>query len=281
MAGFISYAGDKSNLLSKLDDIFIKSNKNVFVDLFCGGGSVFTSAAYLKFKTVYANDVNNDLMDAMYHCLKIYLKDPESFEQNILNIIHCPNTKEEYYKLRDTFNFSISMEEDQWIIFLELVSCSMNNYVRYNKKGEFNQTYGQRKINKHYINNMKNFLELFSKVKDKIILNSMSFQCFLETKQVKEKALYYMDPPYSNSLVKYNAWNEDDDKTLLIYIEKLLNENNDVIVSSFIKNNKSSLLIDGLNSMGFETIKVERDYTKTSKKKENTYQEMIFVKYNT
>src|SRR5574344_2177529 len=136
----MTYAGSKDKILDQILPYLNASKKDVMVDLFCGGGSV--ASAELKFKHVIANDINKDLIEA---------------DENMALIMSaCPENKEQYVKYREKYN-SEQEEADRWTEFLVLASCCTNNLIRYNRRGEFNQTYGERKMNPHSVERMTDF----------------------------------------------------------------------------------------------------------------------------
>lgn len=281
LSTFMTYAGSKDKILDQILPYLNASKKDVMVDLFCGGGSV--ASAELKFKHVIANDINKDLIEAEENMVRLYQTSPDAFDENIALIMSaCPENKDQYVKYRAKYN-SEQEEADRWTEFLVLASCCTNNLIRYNRRGEFNQTYGERKMNPHSVERMKDFCRRVCSAHQDIVFSSSDYRKFTDSIAYSTwigggTACYYIDPPYSNSTVKYTSWNSDDDKELLSFIEALSVKGNDIIVSSFVKNGERTEIEDGLVKSGFTEHLLSQDYSKGARIKTNQYQETLYVK---
>jgi DNA adenine methylase Dam len=268
MATFMTYAGSKEKLSDQLSYFFNQTQKNTFVDLFCGAGSIAASCELGRFSSIIENDVDKNLILAEKNMIEIF-KEGRIDEQFKELLKMCPSTQEEYVDFRNRYNASC---EGKWKEFIVLASCCTNNMVRFNKKMEFNQTYGKRKLNEHSMQRMKEYCEKMICLKN-ILFKSADFNS-----EDYSDSLIYIDPPYSNSQVKYISWNNSDDKRLSDYIERNYNLGNDIIVSSFIKNGELSELENNLESMHFERFFLDQDYLKGARKKTNEYQEVVYEK---
>lgn len=158
-----NYTGSKYKMLNQLLPHF-DYTKNNFVDLFCGGGSVWCNILS-EYKKVLANDIIEDLINIQKSLLK---------SDNIIKktIELCPEKgdKEGFLKLRESYNKNKTPEK-LWALML----CSTNNMLRFNKKFLYNQTYGNRRWNSSTDNKVKIFTEHIRKYKEKIHFTYKSF----------------------------------------------------------------------------------------------------------
>jgi len=121
-----NYTGSKFKLLEQILPE-MDYTKNYFVDLFCGGGSVYTNIVD-KYDKVLVNDIISELIGIHTNLLE----SDNIIEQTKLL---CPSKgdKESYLKLREDFNKDKTPER-LWALML----CCTNNLMRFNTKGEFN-----------------------------------------------------------------------------------------------------------------------------------------------
>jgi DNA adenine methylase len=92
-----NYTGNKYKILSQILPLF-DYNKDYFIDLFCGGGSVYTNVAS-KYKKVMINDVISDLV--LIH--KNLIQNPDEFIEKVKEVIVKSKDDLDYYlELRKT-----------------------------------------------------------------------------------------------------------------------------------------------------------------------------------
>lgn len=127
-----NYTGSKYKMLQQLLPEF-DYTKDTFVDLFCGGGSVWSNILD-KYKKVIANDIIEDLVN-----IQKSLLESDSLIDKTKNLNPGKDNKEDFLKLRDSYNNDKSPEK-LWALMLS----STNNMMRFNKKFKYNQTYGNR-----------------------------------------------------------------------------------------------------------------------------------------
>lgn len=106
-------------------------------NLLAGGGGIWTN---LSSRDIVVNDLCKPLLD--FQQIVYELGDISDVVSLLYSITGGVNTREEYEELRDKFN-----RTGDPIIFMALLSCCNNNQIRFNKDGEFNQTWGRRKFN--------------------------------------------------------------------------------------------------------------------------------------
>ena len=132
-----NYTGSKYKLLNQILPHFNYNKSNV-VDVFCGGGSVYTNILD-KYEKIIINDIISDLIGI--HCGLMV-------DDNIIELTKglCPGKEnpEGYSILRTDYN-EMPTPEKLWALML---SCT-NNMMRFNQKFKFNQTYGNRGWNQN------------------------------------------------------------------------------------------------------------------------------------
>lgn len=261
-----NYTGSKYKLLEqilpKLD--YSKSN---FVDLFVGGGSVYTNIID-KYENILINDIISDLVDIH----KNLIFDKDNFITKVLNIIPSSTEVENYLELRDSYNIDKKPEK----LYALMLSCT-NNMIRFNKKFLFNQTFGKRSYNPNTELKINNFVNHIYNYKDKLTFSSISF----ENVELKPNTMYYIDPPYFNTEAGYNSyWSKNYEQDLYNYIISINNIGSSFMISGLIKNDgtDSEVLLKLLKD-GFYYDELKCNYNKVSKVGDKNITEIIIYNY--
>ncbi len=259
----MNYTGSKFKLLNQLLPEF-DYNKSTFVDVFCGGGSVYTNVLE-KYEEVIINDIISDLIGIH----KSLMKSDDIIEKTKSL---CPGklNTEGYSKLREDYNLNPSPDK-LWALML---SCT-NNMVRFNQKFKFNQTYGNRGWNSNTdvkVDNFKNHIRKFNNIK--------YLSTHFENLDFNDSMLY-IDPPYSNTEAGYNAfWKKDDDTKLYEWLRDMERKECSFAVSGTLSHDgKPCLLLDKLVSDGYNVIEFEFDYNKVSRVGKKETKEVLIKNY--
>lgn len=131
------------------------------------------------------------------------------------------NTKEEYYHFRgNVYNINPNPR------MLFILSCfSLNYQLRFNSKGKFNMTCGNRSFSD---NMRKRFVEFNNKVKStNIKFYNHSFN-ELKVDKLKSDDFVYLDPPYLPTVTSYTengAWSPEKEQKMYNFIDKLNKSN--------------------------------------------------------
>lgn len=273
-----NFTGSKFKLLNQLLPEF-DYTKNNFVDVFCGGGSVYTNIVD-KYQSILVNDVISDLI-GIHSGL---LKDDEVIEKTKLI---CPDKTDEvsFSNLREDYNKNPSPDK-LWALML---SCT-SNMMRFNQKFKFNQTFGKRTWNSSTDKKVEEFKNHIRKYSDKIDFVSKSFYDL----EIKPDTMYYLDPPYGRvknndgsigkkqiSEAGYNAfWKEDDDKRLYEFIHKINDIGSSFMVSGVLYHNGLTCwMLDKLINDGFSKKSLSFDYNKVSRVGDKETTEIIIKNY--
>jgi site-specific DNA-adenine methylase len=249
------------------------------VDVFCGGGSVYTNVVD-KYDKIIINDIISDLIGI--HKGLMYSDDIIESTKLL-----CPGklNPEGYSKLREDYNLNPSPDK-LWALML---SCT-NNMVRFNQKFKFNQTYGNRGYNDNTDKKVKIFTDHIRRYVDKIEFYSRPFYDI----EIYENTIYYIDPPYGRikkidgtigkkqiSEAGYNAfWKEDDDIKLYDFIHKINKVGSSFMVSGVLYHNGNTCwMLDKLINDGFIKKSLSFDYNKVSRVGEKETVEVIIKNY--
>jgi DNA adenine methylase Dam len=264
-----NYTGSKFKLLDQLIPNF-DYTKKYFVDLFCGGGSVYTNVVN-NYEKVLVNDIIKELIDIH----KELVNEPQSIISKTKSVLVNKDDADGFMELRKSFNSDKSGNK-LWALML---SCT-NNMMRFNKSFEFNQTFGKRSWNDSTEKKVNEFVEHISKFKDKLYFISKDF---VEIKPTNP-SMIYIDPPYTNTEAGYNAyWSKTKESQLYDYIIEMNNMGHSFMLSGVLgehKNNEKSEIIYKLLELGFKSKILDYDYDKVARKKNSkNSQEIIIYNY--
>jgi DNA adenine methylase Dam len=264
-----NYTGSKFKLLDQLIPNF-DYTKKYFVDLFCGGGSVYTNVVN-NYEKVLVNDIIKELIDIH----KELVNEPQSIISKTKSVLVNKDDADGFMELRKSFNSDKSGNK-LWALML---SCT-NNMMRFNKSFEFNQTFGKRSWNDSTEKKVNEFVEHISKFKDKLYFISKDF---VEIKPTNP-SMIYIDPPYTNTEAGYNAyWSKTKESQLYDYIIEMNNIGHSFMLSGVLgehKNNEKSEIIYKLLELGFKSKILDYDYDKVARKKNSkNSQEIIIYNY--
>jgi len=273
-----NYTGSKFKLLEQLLPEFDKT-KSTFVDVFTGGGSVYTNVLD-KYKSVIVNDIITDLIG-----IHKGLLDSDNIISKTKSLCPGKGNPVGFGTLRDNYNGNPS-PEGLWALML---SCT-NNMMRFNQKFKFNQTYGDRGFSDATQRKVNNFTEHIRKFKDNLIYLSTQF----ENIDIQSDMMIYLDPPYGRiknddgtigkkqiSEAGYNSfWLKDDDVKLYEFIKKIDSIGASFMVSGVLYHDgKTCWMLDKLIADGFKYKEIKYDYNKVSRKGNKETTEIIITNY--
>ncbi len=272
-----NYTGSKFKLLSQILPQMDLSKKT-FVDVFCGGGSVYTNVLD-KYESVIANDIIADLVGIHQGLLN-----SDTIVDSTKSLCPGKSNPEGYAKLREDYNNNPSPDK-LWALML---SCT-NNMIRFNQKFKFNQTYGDRGFSDATQKKVDNFVNHIRKYNN-IEYLSIPFDQI----EVNSDMMIYCDPPYGRikeedgSLGKkqiseagYNAfWKKEDDINLYNFLVNADRIGASFMVSGVLHHDgKTCWMLDKLIKDGFRYKVIEYDYNKVSRKGDKETTEVIITNY--
>lgn len=268
-----NYTGSKFKLLEQILPYF-DYKKKTFVDLFVGGGSVYTNVID-KFDKIVINDIINELVE-----IHRGLLNDEKFVDRVRAMCVAKDDQAGYHVLRDNFNKARLPEQ-----LFALMLCCTNNLMRFNKSFGFNQTFGKRTFNPSTAKKIKEFQDHVGPHRGKIGFASLHFTNVL----FSEPSMVYIDPPYGlatdGSFISeagYNAyWTKSDDELLYHHIHKIMAEGHSFVLSGLLEHDgKTSWLLSRLIGDGFAHKVLEKNYEKVARNKNKNSVEVIVMGYN-
>lgn len=263
-----NFTGSKFNYLGQLLPI-LDYTKSTFIDLFVGGGSV-----YVNILDKYDYIVINDIIDDLVGIHRELMLRPEQIIESVKTLAVCKNDQVMFNKLREHYNKYKGYD----VLWALMLSCT-NNMMRFNKKFEFNQTWGKRGWNDNTEKKVRDFICHIEKYRNKLDYRSGDFS---ELK-LYEKSMIYADPPYTNTEAGYNAfWSLESEKKLYYYLINADKKGNSFALSGVLgehKNGKRSEIIDKLISDGYKFIIFDGNYEKVARNKNTKNSQEVLI-YN-
>jgi len=264
----LNFTGSKYKLLPQILPKFDYS-KSTFIDLFCGGGSVYSNVLD-KYERIFASDIIGDLIGIHQELLVC----TEPFVQRVkMNCVE-KDDKEGFLVLRESYN-----EVPSPARLYALMLCSTNNFMRFNRKFKFNNTFGKRTFNSNTQKKIDAFVKHCKPYLHKIALKQSSFKDI----PVDKDAFYYIDPPFTGTEAGYNAyWNKNDDVELFTYVNRLFKAGATFAVSGLERDGKTNPFMELLGTMdgyGLNKYYLDGDYGKVARKKGRLDRDLLFINY--
>ncbi len=291
-----NYTGGKFKLLKQLQPLF--DEKEVFLDLFAGGGNVGINSSSTK---IIFNDSNEKMIDLIEFIKEtntdILLKQIDDIidEYGLSNTAlygysyyDCNSirglakyNKEGFLKLRNAFNAKIITGETDYLMLYVLMVFSFNNQIRFNKKGLFNLPVGKRDFN----SKMRSKLVLFSeelKSKDAQFMRKDFRDISLD--DFSRETFIYCDPPYLITNATYNEngmWTEIEEKALLQFLDAANAKDFSFALSNVLvsKNNRNEILCNWIENRGYYCHYLNKSYSNSNyhRKNKNSISEEVLI----
>lgn len=264
-----SYMGNKGKFYKEIKEIFEKSNKKKFVDLFAGGLEVPANLFIDTGKDIYIN-VKDSKMENLIKLNKenrvfnlfekavaeVYKNIPLSSTRNIYNTdkITFKKLKENYLKLIE----NITEEEREILILLGGVAGK--------SKSLSSNFYSEQKMEK-----LKDYLEILKKL-------DIKTEFFNEKWQFSDSFIF-LDPPYlletgaeGKKGFNYEGdWTEEDDTRLMEFIKNNHGKNNIFMIFGSLNNNLQHLIRKNFPAVKFEVKKYKRSFFGCSSERAEWY----------
>nr|DAI83862.1 MAG TPA: adenine-specific methyltransferase [Caudoviricetes sp.] len=245
------YNGKKYVLMEQLNDLF-PSDVDIFYDLFGGSGVVSLNC---KYDSVIYNDINEHTTTVLNYLLnndtRIINKDLEKIFQE-----YKLENKEHFNNFRKAYNINPTPDK-----FLVLLQISFNNIMRFNQKGEYNSTYGERNFTLKHYNEIVEFVN--ANKNKKIIIYNLNYNQLI--KKITKNDFVYCDPPYNITHAGYNHFrNETDEKMLYDNLDYLNNKGIRFALSNVLEHNgkTNTILKEWLDKNNYNVYKLKNNKRK-------------------
>lgn len=183
----IPYQGSKRKI-AKYILAYFPRNVDTLIEPFAGSAAVTIAAASLgKASRFYINDLNAPLMSLWVEIVN----NPQDISEKYARLWEEQQGKaREYYDyVRDKFN---STHRPEYLLYL-LARC-VKASVRYNPKGEFNQSPDNRRLGRQPKRMSDDIHAVSNLLRGKVTIVSKDYKELLLV--ARKKDLVYMDPPY-------------------------------------------------------------------------------------
>ncbi len=183
----IPYQGSKRKIAGYILAYF-PPDVDTLIEPFAGSAAVTIAAASSgKASRFHINDLNAPLM-ALWEGM---VNNPQGLAEKYAHLWRAQqdNPREYYYRVRDEFNRT---HHPEYLLYL-LARC-VKASVRYNPKGEFNQSPDNRRLGRHPKRMAEDIHAVSGLLWGRTAITSEDYREVLLT--AKSKDLVYMDPPY-------------------------------------------------------------------------------------
>jgi DNA adenine methylase Dam len=274
----MNYTGSKFKLLNQILPEFDFTKKN-FVDVFCGGGSVYANVVD-KYEKIIINDIISELIGIHKGIIEndLIINDTKKLCETL------KESQEDFLKLRENYNNNPT-PAGLWALIL---SCN-SNLMRFNQKGKFNQTWGKRSFNISTEKKVKLFKEHIRNYSDKIYFKSGSFSDI----EIESDTFYYLDPPYAfiknddgeigNKQISEAGYNsyyyKEDDINLRNFCHKINDIGSTFVISGVLEHGgKTTWILDKLIKDGFSVKEINFNYEGVNKTNQSKNTKEVIIK---
>jgi DNA adenine methylase len=234
---FLKWVGGKRKLLDKIDENLPEKFNNYY-EPFLGGGSVFF---YMKQKFSNKNFIISDINEDLINTYKDIRDNPKEII-NHLGKLKKLNSKEFYYKVRESFNKKKFAGVKRSAIFIYMNKVCFNGIYRVNLKNEFNVPYGN--YNDPEIFNEETIL-FASKLLQDVKIICQDYEKLKD--KIKEDDFVYLDPCYDpikkTSFANYtpNRFSDEDNDRMSEFVKYLKERKVYFLFSNNLTNNVKRL----------------------------------------
>jgi DNA adenine methylase len=191
----IPYQGSKRQLAQYIVNLFPAETKHL-VEPFAGSAAVSLAAGHMKrVKRWRINDLHKPLMDLWTEIVER----PEKISAGYAKIwkAQIGDERAHYDRVRDHFN-KHQLPED----FLYLLARCVKAAIRYNSRGEFNNSPDNRRLGAVPDTMRRHIVGASALLKGKCTVSSQDYREVLDS--AKPGDLVYMDPPYQGVVDTHN-----------------------------------------------------------------------------
>lgn len=184
----IKWFGSKRTVAKDLAEHFLSAN--TYFEPFVGGGAMIP---YAKATKGYASDIIPELIDLWNNIKNNPAKVAHEYELRWSDLQH--NGADIYYKIRDNFNITRNCFD-----FLFLTRTCVNGMIRYNEKGDFNNSFH---LSRPGINpdTLRKIIFQWNGILQKIEFLNVDYRECLS--MVKAGDFVFLDPPYGGTKSRY------------------------------------------------------------------------------
>lgn len=283
--GPITYQGNKRRLMPQIAPLLKPTS--VFVDLFCGSGTVGLNAPAEK---VLFNDVNKPVIELLEYLKTVPFDDLHSEMGQLTEKYDLPwraegrmpegtiqaHIKPGFLKMRDDYN-----AEPSSLLLFALMLYGFSKQIRFTKTGKFSNPSGDNDFNLNAQKKVINFQKRAKEIDAEFLaLDFTEFTDFHQTDPV----MYYADPPYLKTVAIYsNVWDLSREEELYDFLDKKDAEGDFFAFSNAIeiKGDKHEPLIEWLAQRDYTVHELDINYSSSSYQRNNEHptHEVLITNY--
>ena len=292
----LNYTGNKSRLVEEFKLRF-PSGIDVFVDLFCGGGTVGLS---VDAKKIIFIDNNESVIALLKHLSRYkyetllkrlerlideyglsysaeygYAKYRKGIKKSDNNGLKKYNEKG-FYELRYDYNLlegkNKFSKKGLDMLYL-LVVYGFNNDMRFNRSGEYNLPVGKTDLNRSNLKKIQNYIYRVNEIECDFIWADFRDE---KVREILFSADFvYADPPYLLGSAVYNEngnWTQESEGDLVNLLEELHSADKKFALSNVIEKTRLSEeneLLQVFKRRDFQIIDIDYHYRSSSYNKKN------------
>ena len=212
MKPFLAWVGSKSRIANDiLQYLKAEPEVDVYIEPFLGSGAI--GLEFARYLLENSPNTRIILSDANDRLINVYVQIRDHMEELIEEIDKLVASEPDYYNVRDQFNDIPILDARDAAMFIWLNKNSYKGLYRVSKAGKFNVPKGVPR---------RNFYDRkhFSEIRD--ILQHPNVELgACDYTEYKEKALYYLDPPYVGTFGDYCIGCSTDGQKLNDFINQL------------------------------------------------------------
>lgn len=213
-----------------------------------------------SYESVHVNDTLLQLVAV--HTGLLY--STEDFLSKVRSVLPLKNEPLRYAALRSSYNSS----PDPHKLYALLLTCN-NNVLRFNKRGEFNQTFGKRSYNTSTERKLQSWVSHLYPHRNKLHYSSLHFVNLLSSysDEFVANANFYLDPPYVGTQAGYNhLWDNNCESEVVRFCDYVSNKGGTFQLSGLLSKEHPNSATAVL-SKRYHTLYVSTNYSKAYKNK--------------
>ncbi|EHT2878586.1 DNA adenine methylase [Enterococcus faecalis] len=212
----IPYQGSKRKLANQILNFFPLKVDGKLIEPFAGSGAISIASAK---KEIFSHYIINDINEPLVELLNMIVNSPEIVIEKYSYLwgSQLDNPKLYFQSTRENFN-----KNGDPVELLYLIARSVKNAVRYNDKGEFNQSSDNRRLGKKPIKLQKEIFEVSHLLKGKSSFSNLDYPYLIDN--ITPNDWVYMDPPYMGTKGSSKRYIETLDlQKFISFLEELNN----------------------------------------------------------
>ena len=209
MKSLLTWIGGKQRLAKDIISYLQSETHSLYIEPFLGGGSVgLQLAQYCR-----ENNVNMKLIlsDVNPYLMNFYIQIRDNPEELMKEIDRIGDA--DYHIMRDCYNQHTQLDVENAAMFLWLNKHCYRGMYKTNKSGRFNTPKG---LPRKTIYKPEHILAVSRELKNpNVELRTCDYRAY------NDVALYYLDPPYTDTWDQYCLGSSNDTDALTAFIERL------------------------------------------------------------